>query len=55
MQRKIHQGNATDYSRLSWLYLHLNVKEKAVEMMNKGLEIDSYNPYCLKLKEKLER
>lgn len=53
MQSKINKGSATDYSRLSWLYLHLNNRDLAIEMMNKGLDLDSENIYCLKLQSTL--
>jgi hypothetical protein len=50
----IHNGDATDYSRLGWLLLNNNNPVEAKEMVKKGLDIDESNKYCQKLLEKLK-
>lgn len=42
-------GNATDYSRLGWLLLNINNRDKAEEIAEIGLKIDNNNDYCHKL------
>jgi hypothetical protein len=50
MWKRIKQeGNATDYSRLGWLLLNNNQRDKAEEIAEKGLEIDRTNDHCHKL------
>lgn len=50
MWKRIKQeGNATDYSRLGWLLLNNDKRDKAEEIAKKGLEIDRTNDYCNKL------
>lgn len=44
---------ATDYSRLAWLYMHLQDQDKAKEAVEKGLAKDFNNPHCVKLARKL--
>jgi len=53
MEERIDEGDATDCSRLCWLLLRLNEEEKAIKYLQKGLEMDPYNIYCNRLKEKL--
>jgi hypothetical protein len=53
MTKRIHEGNATDYSRLAWLLLNNNEDEKALQFVEKGLSMDSTNPHCQKLYAKI--
>lgn len=56
MQERIYkEGDATDFSRLAWLYLHLKDIEKARLLVKQGLEYDEENVYCLKLAERLRK
>ena len=47
------EGDATDYSRLAWLYLNLNDEDLASKYTLIGLSLDPFNVYCEKLKSKL--
>lgn len=47
------EGDATDRSRLAWLYLRLGDKASARQQMERGLDLEPKNEYCLKLREKL--
>ena len=38
-----------DYSRLAWLFRHLNDHVKAKKIVAEGLKVDPQNIYCLKL------
>lgn len=49
MISRISEANATDYSRLAWLFLNDNKTDKAKEYVDKGLLMDEDNPHCLKL------
>jgi len=53
MTRRVHEGGATDYSRLAWLLVNNNQENLALEMVKKGLKIDQENHYCKKLYDKL--
>jgi tetratricopeptide (TPR) repeat protein len=46
MESRINEADATDYSRLGSLYLHLNSPNRAQYCANKGLEIDPDNKHC---------
>lgn len=46
-----HEKNASSYSSLAWLYLHLDEKKNARKAVNDGLKIEPNNTHCLKLKE----
>lgn len=53
MQERIfREGDATDFSRIAWLYIHLKDFDKAKLAIKHGLELDNENIYCLKLSEK---
>lgn len=52
MSKRIVEGNATDYSRLSWLLLSNNQEDRARNYIQQGLELDPYNSHCLNLQEK---
>ena len=51
--RIAQEGDATDCSRLAWLYLRLGDELKAAQLMRRGLELEPENEYCSKLQEKL--
>jgi len=53
MEAHMDDANATDCSRLAWLYLRLHEEEKARYLVDRGLALESSNEYCLRLKEKL--
>lgn len=53
MESRMSDANATDCSRLAWLYLRLGEQENARSLVDRGLKRESLNEYCLKLKEKL--
>jgi len=52
MEPHIDEFDATDCSRLAWLYLKINAEDKARALIDKGLALDPFNEYCLKLKDK---
>ena len=45
--------SADDFSRMAWLALHLDQKEKAHHFIDDGLDIDAQNVHCLNLAHKL--
>ena len=47
------EGTATDYSRLGWLLLNNNERDRAEKFVELGLKIDDKNDYCLKLLSKI--
>ncbi len=53
MESRIGEGDATDCSRLAWLFLRLTEREKAKRIVKMGLEMDPDNPYCNKLAAQL--
>jgi tetratricopeptide (TPR) repeat protein len=46
-------GDASDYSQLAWLHIHINDIKSAKKAIQIGLDIDSNNHHCLKLKDTL--
>lgn len=52
-RRKV-EGDATDYSRLAWLALHLDKIDDAKYLTEQGLKIDEDNRYCLKLQSRFD-
>ena len=54
MEQKDNEANATDYSRLGWLYMHNNQLNEAESAANRGLEIDESNDYCVKLLQRIK-
>lgn len=52
MAKRIEEGDATDCSRLAWLYLHLNEEQNAQYYTELGLERDINNIHCRKLAER---
>lgn len=47
------EGDATDCSRLAWLYLRLGAEDEAGRLVELGLRREPNNEYCLKLKDHL--
>nr|WP_315142072.1 NB-ARC domain-containing protein [uncultured Flavobacterium sp.] len=52
-KRIVSEGYATDYSRLGWLLLNNNERDRAEIIVKKGLDLDDKNVYCLKLLMKI--
>lgn len=52
MEARIREADATDCSRLAWLFFHLRDLEKARQYTKVGLTLDSYNIHCQNLAEK---
>ena len=55
IKRRINEADATDLSRLAWLYLHLHNVDRALEIVEEGLKLDPQDEHCLKLKTRLQR
>lgn len=53
MAPKIAMGDATDCSRLAWLFIHVGDDDRALQIVERGLKLDPKNEYCLNLKTKL--
>jgi hypothetical protein len=52
METHMDQADATDCSRLAWLYLRIREDAKARSVAERGLKLNPANEYCLKLREK---
>ena len=55
MEQRKAEADATDLSRLAWLYLHLHDSRRASEIVEEGLVIDPENEYCNRLARRLGR
>jgi tetratricopeptide (TPR) repeat protein len=55
MATRTLECDATDLSRLAWLYLSLQANDKAREIVNKGLSMEPNNSHCLNLKIRLDQ
>jgi hypothetical protein len=53
MERRASEADATDLSRLSWLYLHTREVEAALGTAERGLTIDPENEHCQRLVARL--
>jgi hypothetical protein len=53
MEPKITEGDATECSRLAWLFLRCDKEKRAIEIVECGLKLDPFNEYCQNLKEKI--
>lgn len=53
MESRITEADATDCSRLAWLYLQRGQTDKAIEYACRGLEMETDNEYCQNLYQKL--
>ena len=49
MENRITEGDATDCSRLAWLFIRLNDKEKARQIIEVGLSVEPDNIHCKNL------
>lgn len=49
MEQRDSEADATDFSRLGWLYMHNNQLREAETAARRGLEIDEFNKYCTNL------
>jgi hypothetical protein len=49
MEHRSSEADATDCSRLAWLFLNIHNEDKALIYTNKGLGIDPDNDYCRRL------
>jgi len=54
LENRIKEGDATDCSRLAWLYLNIHEKEKAKTFTELGLKQDPNDDYCQKLAESFQ-
>jgi tetratricopeptide (TPR) repeat protein len=54
MEKRLDEADATDCSRLGWLYMHSNQRERAMEIAERGLQIQEDNDFCQKLIQKLQ-
>lgn len=55
MERRIAEGDATDCSRLAWLFLHLHDETNARKYAETGLSMDWDNRHCKRLMENLDQ
>ena len=55
MEGRIADGDATDCSRLAWLFLHLHDETGARKYAETGLSLDWDNRYCRGLMESLDQ
>jgi tetratricopeptide (TPR) repeat protein len=53
MEQRASEADATDLSRLAWLYLHMREVEQALATAERGLAIDPQNEHCLRLAARL--
>jgi hypothetical protein len=54
MDGRIAEGNATDCSRLAWLFLHADECARALEIVERGLKLEPSNEHCSKLRSRLD-
>jgi hypothetical protein len=54
MEARVDEGNATDCSRLAWLYLKLRDEGKARAIVERGLQMEPGNEFCGRLRAKLD-
>ena len=53
MENQIEALSATDCSRLAWLYFNIGNKERASDIVRRGLNLDPGNDYCQRIVERL--
>jgi NB-ARC domain len=53
MEDHVLEFDATDCSRLAWLFMRIRQEERARALVQDGLDMEPRNEYCLKLSEKL--
>lgn len=54
MESRGDEADATDFSRLGWLYMHNNQLDKAEETAKRGLKLDENNHYCKRLLDRIQ-
>lgn len=54
MESVSHEFDATDCSRLAWLYVQLGESTRAVDIAKRGLRYEPENEHCLKLLERFD-
>jgi uncharacterized protein HemY len=55
MEYKIVDGDATDCSRLAWLFIRCDQEDRALQIVECGLRVDPTNEYCQSLKLRVWR
>ena len=55
MRRQLENLDATDCSRLAWLYLNIGNEDRAIDVTKRGLEKDPEHEHCIRLIERLEK
>lgn len=50
MEPRILTGDATDCSRLAWVLIHSGRPDRALQIIDRGLQLDPSNEHCRKLK-----
>jgi hypothetical protein len=55
MESRIDEGDATDCSRLAWLFLRLGNDEKARELCKLGLSKDDSNSHCINILARINK
>jgi hypothetical protein len=53
MESRINEASATDLSRLAWMYLHGGDANRALEIADRGLEMEAGHVHCQRLVAKL--
>jgi hypothetical protein len=53
LEGRQNEATADDLSRMAWLALHTDQQAKAIEFTRAGLQLDSSNPHCHGLNERL--
>jgi hypothetical protein len=54
LERRLDEADATAYSRLAWICLHMLDETAARDYTAKGLRADPYDHHCLRLAERLK-
>jgi hypothetical protein len=53
MENRVVEGDATDRSRLAWLYIHNREDQRARPHVERGLALDPQNEHCQRLASRL--
>jgi len=54
MDKRMKEGSKSDYTKLAWVYLHLENRSRAKSLTNDALKIDPRYPHALNLVKKLK-
>jgi len=54
MDERIREGDATNCSRLAWLFLHLGEEHNADRLAERGLFLEPENEYCQNVKRRID-